>query len=148
MTTACKFLLVVPLVALAACSTVNSRIREKAAVFDQLSPADQARIRQGVINLGFTPDMVYMALGNPTEVRDQMVHSVREQVWIYSTYFDRYEGTVNAGYRRWIYWDPRIRAYRIYYEPVYGDVYQPAKETNFKITFRNGKVAVIEETKP
>ncbi len=133
--------------ALAGCSTVDSRIREKAAVFNQLSPADQARIRQGIIAVGFTPDMVYMALGNPTEIRLHTIAAGQETLWIYSTYYDRYEGTVHAGYRRWVYYDPRIRAYRVYYEPVYGQVYSEQKENVFRITFLNGRVTAIEETK-
>lgn len=132
---------------LAGCSTIDSRIHEKAAVFNQLSPADQAKILQGIIAVGFTPDMVYMALGKPTEIRERTEEGSQETLWVYSTYYDHYEGTVHAGYRRWVYFDPRIRAYRVYYEPVYGQVYSEQKETNFRITFQNGKVSAIEETK-
>jgi hypothetical protein len=144
-----RFLIVSVLLGLtlAGCSTVDSRIREKAAVFNQLSPADQAKIRQGIIAVGFTPDMVYMALGKPTEIRQRTRPGGQETLWIYNTYYDRYEGTVRAGYRRWVVWEPRIRAYRIYYEPVYGQVYSEQKQTDFRITFLNGRVTVIEETK-
>jgi len=135
------------LIALAGCSTINSRIRERASVFDQLSPAEQAEIRQGIIAVGFTPDMVYMALGRPDEIRERTGPDGRQTVWRYDSYYDRYEGTVHVGYRRFIYWDPHVRGYRIYYEPVYRNVYRPEKETYYRITFKNGKVSVIEETK-
>jgi hypothetical protein len=130
---------------LAGCSTINSRIREKAAVFAALPPATQAEIRHGQIAVGFTPDMVYMAIGRPDEVHEHMTAGSRETVWKYNSYYDRYEGTIHTGYRRWVVWDPRIHAYRIYVEPVYANLYQPVKETFFRITFRNGQVTAIDQ---
>jgi hypothetical protein len=135
------------LLVLAGCSTIDSRIREKEAEFNSLPPAAQAQIRQGIIAVGYTPDMVYMAIGRPDEVRERSDKGGRETVWKYNSYYDRYEGTVRAGYRRWVYWDPRIRAYRVYFEPRYANVYSTEKETYFRITFRDGKVTTIEETK-
>ncbi len=143
----CQYLVVAMSVVLAGCSTINSRIRDKAAVFDRLSPAEQAEIRQGIIAVGFTPDMVYMALGRPDEVRERTGPHGLQKIWRYDSYYDRYEGTVHVGYRRFIYWDPHVRGYRIYYEPVYRNVYRPERETYYRITFTNGKVSVIEETK-
>lgn len=132
---------------LAGCSTINSRIRQKTAVFDRLSAADQAKIRQGVIAIGFTPDMVYMALGKPDVVRRRTDHRATKTIWIYNSYYDRYVGTARVGYRRFIYWDAHIRAYRVHYEPAYRDIYRTAKETFFRITFEHDKVTVIEQTK-
>jgi hypothetical protein len=145
-TLACLILGVCAL-ALAGCSTVSSRIREKPAVFAKLDPAIQSRIKQGIIDVGFTPDMVYIALGRPDETRERIGQDGRETIWKYTTCYDRYEGTFHAGYRRFVYWDPQIRAYRVYYEPVYTDVYSAQKETSIRVTFRDDKVTTIEQTK-
>jgi len=133
------------LASLTGCSTISSRIREKAAVFVALPPAMQAEIRQGQVAIGFTPDMVYMAIGKPDEIREHVDPARRETVWKYNTYYDRYEGTYRAGHRRWVVWDPRIHAYRVFDEPVYANAYQPVKETFFRITFRDGRVAAIDQ---
>jgi hypothetical protein len=142
-----RLLLAAALLGFAGCSTIDSRIREKAAVFDQLPPADQARIRQGIIAVGYTPDMVYIALGKPDRIRERSGPDGRDTVWRYVAYYQRYEGTYNAGYRRFVYWDPRLQAYRIYYEPAFANVYSEHPETYIRVTFKDGKVTVIEQTK-
>jgi len=138
-------LLAAGLAALTGCSTVNSRIREKQAVFDTLPPATRAEIRRGQVAVGFTPDMVYMAIGKPDEVRERVDAAGRETVWKYSVYYEVYEGSIRAGYRRWMRWDPRLNAYRIYDEPIDASVYQPVRETYIRVTFRDGKVTAIDQ---
>jgi len=51
---------------------IEARIQEMPEVFAQLPKAAQKDIRWGYIKKGFTPPMVYMALGNPekTEVSE------------------------------------------------------------------------------
>ncbi|HTX66131.1 MAG TPA: hypothetical protein VMD31_10185 [Opitutaceae bacterium] len=138
-------LLAAGLAALTGCSTVSSRIREKQAVFDTLPPATRAEIRRGQVGVGFTPDMVYMAIGKPDEMRERVAAAGHESVWKYNMYYDRYVGSVRAGYRRWVRWDPRINAYRIYDEPMDASVYQPVRETYIRVTFRDGKVTAIDQ---
>ncbi len=133
--------------ALAACSTVNSRIDEKPDVFAKLDPATQAKIKQGIIDVGFTPDMVYIALGRPDERRERVTPAGRETMWIYNSYYERYEGTYHGGYRRMVYWDPRVRGYRVYFEPVYADVYSEERNTDIRVIFKDDKVTVIEQMK-
>ena len=55
--------------ALAGCasSTIESRIAERSAAFNTLPPEIQRAVREGAIAAGFTADMVYMALGAPSE---------------------------------------------------------------------------------
>ncbi len=106
----------------AACSTIHSRIEEKPDVFAKLDPATQAKIKQGIIDVGFTPDMVYIALGKPDQARERVTAAGRQTIWIYNSYYERYEGTMHAGYRRSVFWDPRVRGYRVISRPVYADV--------------------------
>ena len=53
------------LLLLAGCATPARRIEQNRELFDSLPVAAQARIRGGQIDLGFTPDMVRIALGEP-----------------------------------------------------------------------------------
>ena len=135
------------LLVLAACSTVDSRIREKSAVFSKLEPATQAKIKQGIIELGFTTDMVYIALGRPDAIKERVGATGRETTWKYDTYYERYEGTVHTGYRRFVYWDKRTNTYRIYHEPVFRDIYSEYRETYIRVIFKDGRVTAIEQTK-
>lgn len=66
------------------CSTTNSRIHEKSAAFSQANPEDQMKIQNGEIDLGYTPDMVYMAKGKPKEESTRRVDGKTILVWRYS----------------------------------------------------------------
>jgi hypothetical protein len=52
---------------LAACSTIDSRIQEKAAVYSSLSPRDQALVKSGMIREGLPQVAVYIAWGAPAQ---------------------------------------------------------------------------------
>lgn len=52
---------------LAGCASPReTRIQEGAALFRTLKPSDQALIREGLVDVGFTREMVLLALGEPT----------------------------------------------------------------------------------
>ena len=66
-------------------SGVTGRIEEKAVVFNQLEPWQQRDIRNGVVNVGNSTDMVYMALGRPTKI--VTTADGAETTWTYSNYY-------------------------------------------------------------
>ncbi len=131
----------------AGCSTVKSRIEEKAAVFNSLDPQAQSKLRQGMIDIGYTGDMVYIAMGRPDQTKEMRTNDGVETTWIYNEYWQEYEGTRFVGYRRHVYYDPTVRAYRYYYEPVHADIYRDRVEQKTRVLFKNGKVAAIEQLK-
>ena len=58
-----------PVLLLAGCASAQaSRIREKPTVFQSLTPRQQKQIKAGHVRVGFTTDMVYLALGKPSSV--------------------------------------------------------------------------------
>jgi len=140
-------LLVATLAFVAGCQTVQDRINEKPEVFAKLDTPTQDKIKQGIIELGYTEDMVYLALGAPDQKRESSSANGRTTTWIYNTYYDRYNGTGFAGYHRSIYFDPYLRAYRVYYRPVFADSYVQEKEERIRAVFKDGKVITLEQTK-
>ncbi len=140
-------LLLASLAALTGCQTVDSRIKEKPDVFAQLDPATKDKIKQGIIELGYTEDMVYLALGAPDLKRESISTAGRTETWIYNTYYDRYDGSAYVGYCRSVYFDPYLRAYRMYYRPALANTYVQDKEERIRVVFKDGKVTVIEQTK-
>lgn len=66
---------------------VTTRIQEKSAVFNALTPAQQQSLQDGMISVGDTPDMAYIALGKPskTEIKDTAGGKV--EMWTYSKYY-------------------------------------------------------------
>jgi uncharacterized protein YceK len=69
---------------LAGCSTIDSRIRDNQALFDDYAPEVQQKIRAGEIAVGFTPEMVVMAWGEPYR-KDQVTgEDFAAEVWTWS----------------------------------------------------------------
>lgn len=68
------------------CESDNSsaRIQEKSAVYATLKPWQKKNIDKGVIAMGFSPDMVYMAIGNASTKQRQADGS---ELWVYKTYY-------------------------------------------------------------
>ena len=129
------------------CSTVDNRIKEKSAVFASLDPQAQARLKQGIIDIGYTMDMVYIALGKPDEVREKTTEKGKDTTWIFKNYWQDYQGSTVVGYHRYVYYDPTAKAYRVYYEPVRTEIYRERSEERTRVSFVDGHVTAIEQAK-
>jgi hypothetical protein len=135
----------VALTFLAGCNTFNARARQMSAVYDQLPASEQYRLQRGAINVGDSPEMVYIALGNPDERRDVMNADGTRNVWIYKSYWQQYEGTAWLGYRRIIVPARNGRGYVVFHEPVTQDVYRTNIDEVIRVTFANGVVQQVEQ---
>jgi hypothetical protein len=128
------------------CNTFNSRARQMSAVYDNLPASDQQRLQRGIIGIGDTPEMVYIALGNPDERRDILNADGNQTSWIYRTYWQQYEGQAWLGYRRVIVPARGGRGYVVFHEPVTQDVYRTHVDERIRVTFANGAVQSVEQT--
>lgn len=131
----------------AGCETVDSRIKEKPEAFASVDKTTQDKIKQGIIELGFTQDLVYLALGKPDQKREKVTAAGQSEVWIYNTYYNRYDGTAMVGYYRQVYYDPYLRSYRLYYRPAFADTYSEESEERIRVVFTGGKVTSIDQAK-
>ena len=78
--------LLAPLLALAlaaGCSTPSARIRKNPDLFAKFPPAAQEKIRKGEVDVGFTAEMVEMALGKPARVYRRKAATGETEVWSY-----------------------------------------------------------------
>jgi hypothetical protein len=141
------FMLAASLGFITGCQTVESRIKEKPEAFANVDKATQDKIKQGIIDLGYSEDLVYLALGVPDQKRETITATGKTLTWIYNTYYNRYDGSVYASYYRSVYYDPYLGAYRMYYRPILADAYTQEKEERIRIVFQDGKVTVIEQAK-
>lgn len=141
------FLLSVAALGLAGCSTIDKRIAEKSAAFATYPAEIQASLRQGLVEIGYTPDQVYIALGKPDDKRERITAQGREVTWIYHSYEEDYRGTALVGSRRLIAYDPVRKRNYVYWEPAVVDVYRGRIDERIRISFQDGKVTVIEQAK-
>ena len=130
---------------LAGCDTFHSRAKEKSDVYNSLSPKTQERLARGKINPGDAEDMVYIALGDPDDKREITTADGTHLSWVYRTYWQQYEGQAWAGWHRVIVQTPG--GYVIYHEPITQDVYRTHVDEVIRVTFANGKVTSVEQSK-
>ena len=68
----------------AGCSTVDSRVKKHEAAFNTW-PADvQEKVRAGQVEVGFTEEMVRVALGDPARTVSRTTAQGQADVWIYA----------------------------------------------------------------
>ena len=60
---------------------IAARTQEKSAVYAILKPWEKNYIAKGTISQGFTPDMVYMAMGNPSKTEITTLPDGAGEVW-------------------------------------------------------------------
>lgn len=133
------------LLLLAGCASPAKRIEQNRELFDSLPVAAQARIRGGQIDLGFTPDMVRIALGEPQRKLVRRTAAGQSEAWLYLDAVSTYErqradidglslsGPGNArsfGGSAWI------------------NVKQNKEFVRIRAEFQNGIVVAIEEPAP
>lgn len=140
----CRLLSVLLLLALMAgcASTPAQRIARNQELFDTFTVADQARIRGGQIDLGYSAEMVRIALGIPQQRYTRKTSAGTSEVWLYHTTQSRYErqradldgltitgpgGIRSVGGSAWI------------------NVWQERDLLRYRLELQNGLVTAIEE---
>lgn len=125
---------------LAGCSTPATRIKANPAVFERLTPQQQALVQAGQIALGFDFEAVKLALGDPDRVAVRTEADGETTIWHYVSYEANgqflFTGHYHTG-RRWWGWGP---AY-----PYYLDYPQRRVRDRFRVEFRRGLVSAITE---
>lgn len=73
-------------------STPESRISREPAVFAAFPAPVQAKVRKGEIEIGYTRDMVRLALGLPEHRQTRITELGQTEIWIYTgvRYVSRY----------------------------------------------------------
>ncbi len=72
------------LMLVASCASPESRIERHRAAFDAWSPEVREKVRAGHIDLGFTPEMVRVALGDPERVFTRTTAQGVAEGWVYA----------------------------------------------------------------
>lgn len=82
--------------------SLESRVETKPELFARLMPHEQAMIKQGQIAIGFTADMVLLALAKP----DRIVAGPgpQQETWFYQTYYNADGSDLTPGQRIVTHW--------------------------------------------
>ncbi|HEX2852383.1 MAG TPA: hypothetical protein VHO24_04025 [Opitutaceae bacterium] len=100
MKTRCAFLVIVVMLFGAGCSTPASRISRHKEAFSEWPAAIQEKVRAGQIDLGFTPEQVRVALGDPARTFTRTDNDGASEVWVYRGREPRFSIGVGMGTSR------------------------------------------------
>lgn len=139
-------LLVLLAAALTACASPQTRIEHHPEVFAKATPEQQALIKKGEIAVGFTPELVRLALGKPDRITERTDSHGTETVWHYVDY-----SAASTGYAFYDpFWGPYWGPYwgPSFWGPAFAPVYvvdnSGREHDRIRVIFRNGKVTAIE----
>ncbi len=123
------------------CATPAYRIKKNPELFASFPPEVQEAVRQGRIEVGFTRDMVRMALGAPDRVRVRRTAEGLTEVWVYTGIRHVSALTpVESGY--W-YRDRRGRLRRGY-DWLWSDTWYRYEYEVLRVEFEGDQVRAIE----
>ena len=142
-------MLVVAALAVAGCATPAMRIKHNSTLFATFSQEDQNLIKQGRIALGFTPDMVKIALGEPDYIVQRTDQAGTTQTWRYV----RVDSPVDYGFYGTWGWGPYYSPYGGYRHmgfygwPGYYTRWSTYRQTTdyMRVTFRDSRVVEINQ---
>jgi hypothetical protein len=124
---------------LAGCATPEARIKRNPEIFARLSAQDQQLIREGKVALGFTKEMVELALGRADRVYTRTDASGTSESWSYTT-FEGPDGMIlyrGFYHRNYCWGDP--------FYPYYLSVPSRKEREYFKVIFTADRVSAIEQ---
>jgi hypothetical protein len=125
----------------AGCATPTSRIEKNLDLFNSFPLEAQSLIREGRIDLGFTPDMVQMALGDPARSYHRRTESRESEVWSYVDHrYTTERQRVNANVPTY---DSTGRRHSSR-QWIWVDVQKSEEYEKLRIEFLDGKVSAIE----
>lgn len=124
---------------LAGCATSN-----KPTTATTLEPDIRKKVERGIVEPGFTPEMVYLALGKPSEPASALVDATRDGTWIYHDFKRDDRDFIRAGFRRRVVFDPVKRSDVIVTEPIDPRLFPNLREHSLHVTFREGRVVEIK----
>lgn len=126
---------------LAGCASPAYRIKQNPELFNSFPPDVQENVRQGRIDIGYTPEMVEMALGKPNRVYSRKTQDGETQVWSYTDTYSTPDRQRVEGTFRFRDSDGR---YRTTHDYVWVDVKREHEYEHTRVEFTGNKVSAIE----
>lgn len=85
---------------LAGCSSPDSRVRSHQAEFASWPPDVQQKVKAGQVDVGFTPEMVRVAFGEPDRTYTRTTANGTSEVWSYDDHGPKFSIGLGMGTSR------------------------------------------------
>jgi hypothetical protein len=116
---------------------------------EKYSPALREKIRRGILEYGYTQEMVLLTIGPPDLKSLTVAPNGQLENWIYYTYYRRTGQQAERSYpfERRVSYEPPLRAYRIFDAPSVTPAEEQDRTERIRLVFREGRILAIEQTK-
>ena len=109
-----------------------------------LEPKIRSKVEKGIIEPGFTPEMVYVALGKPSEPAQSLADATTNGTWVYHDFQGKEGDIVKSGFRRKVIFDEGKKADVITTEKIDPQTLSNLRANSLHVTFRDGRVVEIQ----
>ena len=135
-----------PLIAVAVLLLATSCATRTPTTATKLEPTIKAKVDKGLIEPGFTPEMVFLALGKPTEPAESLADATTSGTWIYRDFPVNANGRelVKAGFRRRVVFDSKKKSDVVVTEPIDSQTLPHLPVHSLHVIFRDGRVVEIQ----
>jgi hypothetical protein len=125
-------------VALAGCASHRAPVTATT-----LEPSVLSRIARRVVEPGFSPEMVYLALGKPTFPADGLVDSATNGTWVYENLSPRELEFLRAGFCRQVVFDSTRQREVVVTKRADTPAGDPFAADSLVVSFRDARVVQI-----
>ncbi len=116
-------------------STPEKRIAENPELFASFPPEVREKVREGQVEIGYTPEMVRLALGEPTSRVTQRTAEATKEIWYYEGRYLTSDTVRLHDYGRFSSVEPII----------YLDRTTEHRYTRAKLEFSEGKLSAVQQ---
>src|SRR5688572_1694345 len=109
-----------------------------------LEPKIRSKVEKGIIEPGFTPEMVYVALGKPSQPAQSLADATTNGTWVYHDFQGKEGDIVKPGFRRKVTFDHGKKADVITTEKIDAQTLPTLRANSLHVTFRDGRVVEIQ----
>lgn len=128
---------------IAGCASPESRIKQNPDMFASFPPDIQVNVKQGKIDVGYTKDMVFIALGSPDRKYVRTTSAGQSEVWAYiGTYSTIEHERITSPFS---IRDPN-GGYRTITDTVWVDVQRDREYEKLRVEFQDNVVKAIERS--
>jgi hypothetical protein len=135
---------------LAGCENMRSPARfEPLPSIENYNPAIRAKIRSGILEIGYTQEMVMLTIGPPDIKGLNVAPNGQLETWTYYTYYRRTGKEAERSYpfERRVSYEPPLRAYRVFDLPSVTPTEEQDRSERIRLVFRQGRLMAIEQIK-
>jgi hypothetical protein len=124
--------------------TAAGCVTSKPTTATSLEPPIKAKVEKGIIEPGFTPEMVYLALGKPSEPAQSLADATANGTWVYHDFQGKEGDIVKPGFRRKVSLDAAKKVDVITTERIDPQALAKLPANSLHVTFRDGRVVEIQ----